>query len=646
MELCRTTEMKRFSGSCGRQTTTTTTTTHPKSKRDKLLESLRLVELAVIRAKQPKVTLRKEEDEIKEGKEKKGNNVTGNKIDIKNQEEVTKEKEREDSHNVASTNQELSDDEDDEEDEDEDDIEETSEIPDELNRQANRIFVTLLKKNEEDLEKKDENLIARLQELEKERIKILLKGYQYSFTQWVERKCEMSVPEMEEKRRREELKEQGLEKEERKKAKKFKKQRKFLEKELTRGKELMQRGGNKEDKEVTEEEGEGRGTIKEKDKESNRKQTEQMVVAEEEEKRRSNQEGKYYRGVQEEKVMKEEEEKERISQRMDQKRKSKEVKNKNPVEREKGVEKEAKADKKKDKKMKIAKLDIRQKKDMTEHDLEEGEAQPLQEEEKKETKVKQKVEKDRAFREAAGEWSPEGALRTQQEEGGGGRLVSEARRRFHEASSQVFSGQGQAASGIHFPRRTTGMNKDTRPGGYLTQRSQTEVGRVCQHHHLTAARRISLLVFVTGIPQGTKPDHLRVTMEQFGAVAYVNQAWGVNYAFVCFEEKDGSEAALHAGTVSLPGGRAVIKPYRSRKDRRSGDRCFPLAFQNRLFRPEASRSRVTASRACVELLAAPGELRGSKCPVGNQRRCPSATQTVSQLARAGDRSQHSSVRWR
>lgn len=34
---------------------------------------------------------------------------------------------------------------------------EASEIPDELNRQAKEIFLTLLKKNEEDLEQKDEN---------------------------------------------------------------------------------------------------------------------------------------------------------------------------------------------------------------------------------------------------------------------------------------------------------------------------------------------------------------------------------------------------------------------------------------------------------------------------------------------------------
>lgn len=103
-----------------------------------------------------------------------------------------------------------------------------------------------------------------MQEIKAERIKILQKKYPYFVTQWEERKWETSAQGREKKRLREELKKQSLEKEEeeRKKAKKFRKHRKCLEKELSRAKELMQRGANMGDKEVKEQESEGHGTIK------------------------------------------------------------------------------------------------------------------------------------------------------------------------------------------------------------------------------------------------------------------------------------------------------------------------------------------------------------------------------------------------
>ncbi|MPC47135.1 hypothetical protein E2C01_040870 [Portunus trituberculatus] len=89
-------------------------------------------------------------------------------------------------------------------------------------------------------------------------------------------------------------------------------QRKFLEEELRRLKELMQRGGNKGDKEVTGEEGEGHGAIKEKERRKGDKrwQAELMDRAKEEEKMRLKQEGNHYCREEESKVKQEQEQEE------------------------------------------------------------------------------------------------------------------------------------------------------------------------------------------------------------------------------------------------------------------------------------------------------------------------------------------------
>ncbi len=365
-----------------------------------------------------------------------------------------------------------------------DDLEEATEIPDELNRRAMEILA-LLQKKEEDPEQKDEDIVARLQELEEQRVKILQEEYPYSFTQWVEKKWETPPQEKEKRRRREELWKKKLEKEEeeRKKAKVFRKQRKFLEKECARAKERMQSGANKGDKDVTEEEGEGHRARKEKmeSKGGNRKQVE------EEEKRRSKRKEKHYRRVEEVKVTVKEGE--RVTRGMDQKRKTEEVKNQSKVERErlqKAVEEEAKSEKREEKKINILKLEIKQKKkkkkDTTKLDAEEGREPLMMKEEKKERKVERKREKDGALREAT-------QKRTRQGAGGGRRRDGEGRRRNHEVPpQQVSRRQKQATSRDRSSEMDRATEKDSRPSALLRLGNRTAAGRERHHRHSPAGK--------------------------------------------------------------------------------------------------------------------------------------------------------------
>lgn len=529
----------------------------------------------------------KEEEEKKETK-KKGSNVTGYKFNNENEEEKKGERGAR-SKNMKT--EALEDD--DNEEEEEEDQEEDQELPEgednlenvirgipyELNRRVTMTFLWLLKKNE-DLEKKDEELISRLHKLEEERKRIVRNGYQYSFTRWTERKYDGWVEGNE--RRREEPKEQNIEEEEgeniRKKLKKSREERKCLQERLMGEKQLMQRGANEGSKETTWEESERKVMMQEEGEraEGKRKQMEETDLPAEKEGKKLKKPESLDREVNEEMLMKEEEEEEDGDIRgIKQERKTKELKKENNIEGkslQRGVGKEAEVEEKeiklKGEKVKFPKLEIRKEEErMTRPGPEERKLQPPALEGKGGENPEQEVIQWRAVQEVGPEATPEASWRHRHEAVYGGVLAGGVRRLGQEGARQ------QAPRKVVQPAPRGGATPLAAAQQTPRLRSvivgPTATGRAGREPSPPSTARANRRVFVARLPSGTTPQQLRVAMGGFGAVAAVNRPrYRRGFAFVSFKKEGDMQAALQARTVRLPGGDAIIQPCLHPKERR------------------------------------------------------------------------------